>query len=387
MKNALKKVMLVFTAAALSFSAVSCGESSEKENLKSSSNSPEKAVQNFLQGILDADADEVCKAMAPEELWDYVCKDTGLSKEKILQRFLGRDTLEDFSKDFNEIGVEASDIIIDDKRDENDNGYHAFAQAMSNADIDENINHLYYVETGPYRAPFYDMDGWAYEIDNNWYFGSEWLLEDLIEVAIEGYAALPDEYYQENYEDDYYYDYDYNNSYDTSYEDDNSYNEKTETTTTKNNSAPESNTVNFCADLSNWVSFTSEEDNCVATMKLLSNGAALEVTKTANGYYYYTQLAYNNVALEKNATYRLEFDYEATEDLSIEFRIQQNYEPYSGYDGEIFDALANGKKHYSIQFTMPVSDDDMSIVFNCNNPGVALPYTFTVTNLTLVSVA
>jgi cellulase (glycosyl hydrolase family 5) len=374
MKNVFKKITTVCAAAALSLSMVSCGESSEKENSKSSSNSPEKAVQNFVQGMADADLNDVCTAMAPNELWDYVCKDTGLSKEKVFSRLLGGDTLEDISKYLNKEYLETikvSDIKIESKNDESDDAYNAFGRALSNAGIDENIDHLYYVEA----EPIVDLEGLAYEIDGKWYFGTESIIYDFIEVAIEGYDALPEDYDDNDYDED---------DYDASYERDNSNDEYYENT--ENNSDAESNAVNLCADSSNWTSYFSEENDCASTLKILSDGAALEVTKTSDGYYYYNQLGYNNIALEKDATYRLEFDYEATEDLSIEFRIQQNYEPYSGYDGEIFDALSNGIKHYSIQFTMPVNDNDVSIVFNCNNPGITLPYTFTIKNLTLVRV-
>lgn len=388
MKYALKKLTSIGAAVALSFSVVSCDSSGKKDDSKSGrSNSPEAAIQNFLQGILDADADDVCKAMAPEELWDYVCKNTGLSREKILQRLLGRDTLEDFLKYFNEIGVKASDIEIEDKHDENDNGYYAFGQAMSNAGIDENIDHLYYVETGPDRESYYDMDGWAYEIDDNWYFGSEWVLEDLIEVAIEGYSALPEEYdyeYQEDTYDTSPKNQDYENNANQEY------NENTE-----HNSKSESESVNLCADWSNWRIWSNEECGCDAVRQMPSDGATLLVLKTGgvmeeNGelvyYYYFNQLKYDNLVLERSAAYRLEFDYEASENILFEMCVQQNYEPYHPYVEDIIDVPSTGSGHYSTEFVMMTTDDNANIVFNCNYPDVATPYTLTIKNLTLVRI-
>lgn len=295
MKNKLKMISIL-AAAALSLSVVSCDADKKSNNKKSAADSPENAVQNFIQGLLDADTDDVCNAMAPEELWDYVCKDTRLSKEKIIQRLIGGDSLEDISKAYNEGGVKANTAEIEEKHEESDDGYHAFGQVMSNAGIDENIDHLYYVETGPDREPYYDMDGWAYEIDDNWYFGSEWVLEDLIEVAIEGYSALPEEYdyeYQEDTYDTSPKNQDYENNANQEY------NENTE-----HNSKSESESVNLCADSSNWTNWSSEENDCAATLKILSDGAALEIIKSHGSggehtYYYYNQFKYENITLEK----------------------------------------------------------------------------------------
>lgn len=165
------------------------------------------------------------------------------------------------------------------------------------------------------------------------------------------------------------------------------------------NSKPEPDAVNLCADSSNWTSWSSEENGCAANLKILSNGAALEVTKADAGFYegyelsnylYFNQLGYNNIALEKGATYRWEFDYESSEDILFNFAVQQNYEPYSwyaSYNDGISDVLSDVGNHYSMQFTMPVNDSNVSIVFNCNYPDAATPYTFTVKNLTLVRVS
>lgn len=376
MKYVLKKFASIGVAFALSFSVVSC-DSGEEKSKSGRSDSPEAAMQNFLQGIIDADADDVCKAMAPKELWDYVCKDTGLSKEKILQRLLEGDTLEDYSKYCNEIDVKASDIIIEDKHDESDDAYNAFGQAMSNADIDESIDHIYYVETGPDREPFYDMDGFAYEIDDNWYFGSEWVLENFIEVAIDGYSALPEE---EHYEDDDNEDYLLRNNVNLEYNEN-----------IQHDSQTKSESVNLCADPSHWNNWSSEENGCAATLKVLSDGADLEIVKThgSNGehtYFYYNQLKYENIVLEKGATYRLEFNLEAADYISFEYTVEPNYEPYTPYVDEIVTA-SNGLTHYMAKFTMQESCDDAAVAFNLNYPDAAVPYTVSVHNLTLTRIS
>lgn len=380
MKNVLKKLSTVFVALSLSLSLVSCGSSDEKEKSKGGGrncSSPEEAMHSLITAFYDADIDRICNTAAPSEVWDYVCKETGLSKEKVLNRILKSDTVEDYSEVLKKSlkKSDIQDVKIKEKWEGGDSWYHDFGDIMSKAGIEENVECIYIIEevTNEFDMPNL-WEGWAYEVNGNWYFGEEYILDDLFYVVRDGYDALPEERDDEDDYDEYDYNedtYDEDDYYEEDYDDD--------------DLDTEPDAVNLCADSSNWTSYFNEENDCASTLKILSDGAALEVTKNSEGYYYYNQLGYNNLALEKNATYRLEFDYEATEDLSIEFRIQQNYEPYSWYDGEIFDAPAS-RKHYSMQFTMPVNDNNVSIVFNCNNLGVTLPYTFTVKNLTLVRV-
>lgn len=153
-----------------------------------------------------------------------------------------------------------------------------------------------------------------------------------------------------------------------------------------NNIKPDSKRENLCADSSNWARWSSEENGCAANMKILSDGAALEITKSEGEYYYYNQLKYENLFLEKGITYRLEFDLETTNNISVESRVQQNYDPYHYYCGDILDASSNGLQHYSFEFTMTVTEDNAALAFNCNNFDVAAPYTVSVRNLTLVRV-
>lgn len=236
------------------------------------------------------------------------------------------------------------------------------------------------------QTPGIDIyDGFLYLLDGKWYYGPESIMEDLIMVGLEGYNALPEEYDDED--DDYEYQQDtlpqkqdYENNANQEY------NENTE-----HNSKSESESVNLCADSSNWVNWSSEEYGCAAVLKTLSDGVALEITKSHGSggehtYYYYNQLKYENITLEKNATYLLEVDIEATGDIGFEYCVQQNYTPYNPYIDEIVDVSSNNLKHYSIEFTMTESDDDAAIAFNLNYPDVAVPYTVSVHNLTLVRI-
>lgn len=158
------------------------------------------------------------------------------------------------------------------------------------------------------------------------------------------------------------------------------------------NEAPKSESENLCADSSNWTSWSSPEYNCASNMKILSDGADLQITKShgSNGehtYYYYNQLKYENIILEKGATYLLEFDIESTDSINFEYGVQQNYTPYNPYIDKFDVESSNNLKHYSTEFTMTESDNDAAIAFNLNCPNVAVPYTVSIHNLTLTRIS
>lgn len=383
MKNILKKITSICSVVVLLFSLVSCGigkKNEEKEKSKTGgSSSPEAAMHSLVLGFYNGDVDEICKATAPSEVWDYVCKETGLSKERVLKRLLQFDTLEEMSKGLKS-SLKESDINkvkIKEQSEGNDNYYHDFNHVMSKAGIEEDIKHIYIIDEGSPDYDFPDIwQGWAYEINGNWYFGEEFILEDLFNVVLEGYSALPEEV-EEDEDDDNDYDYeDYNDYNDYDKTNDYSYDEA----------------ENLCADSSNWTNWSSEENGCEANLKVLSDGAALEITKSHGSggeqtYYYYNQLKYENITLEKNATYLVEFDIEVTDDIGFEYTVQQNYDPYYPYVDEINTVSSSQIKHFSLEFTMTESDNDAAIAFNLNSPDVAVPYTVSIHNLSLTRIS
>lgn len=383
MKNTLKTITSICSVVVLLFSLVSCGTSEESEEREKSkrggSSSPEAAMHSLVLGFYNGDVDGICKAAAPSEVWDYVCKETGLSKERVLKRLLQFDTLEEMSKGLKS-NLKESDINkvkIKEQSEGDDSYYHDFNEVMSKAGIEENVKCIYIIDEGTPDFDFPDIwQGWAYEINGKWYFGEEFILEDLFNVVLEGYSALPEEVEYDD-EDDY-------NDYD--YEDYNDYNDYDKTNNYSNNESE-----NLCADSSNWTNWSSEENGCAANLKVLSDGAALEITKS-NGsgdwytYYYYNQLKYENITLEKNATYLLEFDIEATGDIDFGCGVEQNYDPYATYVGDVLCASSN-MRHYSFEFTMTESDNNAAIAFNLNYPDVAVPYTVSIHNLKLTRVS
>lgn len=159
----------------------------------------------------------------------------------------------------------------------------------------------------------------------------------------------------------------------------------TESTKSKGNLETVSNSENLCANSSNWNSFVYEEKGVAATLSNTRDGVKMEVTKATGEWSYYTQIKYDNLILEKNATYRIEFDANTSDNISFEAIVQHNDEPYNYYIGDVLQL--DGHEHYSAEFTMEETDDNVNVAFNCNNPNVATPYFLTIENLSLVRIS
>lgn len=405
----MKKLITLLTSITMAASFTACESESRTAKKKKSNtvSTKEEAVKNYYESFSSGNIDKIFCSAAPKEYLDYCVKETGLPEDRLFYRLgrIGTDNYFDECVSYHKEvlsgldGLKIYDSWLDEQRD---SVYFGFNESMHNAGIKSNIEKLYYIDTPSgidvayedmseeqrreeeerLQIPGIDIkDGYLYLLDGEWYYCPEWL-DGFIEVGIEGYDALPEEIEYDD-EDDYNY-----NDYDN--EDYNDYDDYDKT-----NSYSNYESENLCADSSNWTSWSSEENGCASNLKVLSDGAALEITQVDNGFYednelryytYYNQLSYGGLFLEKDAVYRLEFDYEASEDLSLQLLVNQSHEPYSYYFWEDIDIPANSNKHYSTQFTMSATDDS-GIAFNCNDPNAATPYTLTIKNLTLVRVS
>lgn len=408
----MKKLITLLTSITIAVSFTACSNdsgTSKKEKGSVASNkaasTKEEAVKNYYEAFSSGNIDKIFGSMAPKDYLDYCVKETGLPDDRLFYR-LGRIGSDD---DFDECVAYHKEILsgldglkIDDSwlDEESDSAYFDVNKSMHNAGIKSNIEKFYYIdppsgidvayedmseeerkeEEERLQTPGIDIkDGFLYLLDGKWYYGPEWLLEDFIEVGVEGYDALPEsrEIHYRNY-----YNSDETKSNINDYE--NSEN-------TEYNSALKSESINLCADSSNWTNWSSEENGCAANLKVLSDGAALEITKSHGSggeqtYYYYNMLKYENITLEKNATYLLEFDIEATGDIDFGYGVQKNYDPYTLYIGDVLCASSD-VSHYSFEFTMTESDNNAAIGFNLNCPNVAVPYSVSIHNLTLTRIS
>lgn len=141
---------------------------------------------------------------------------------------------------------------------------------------------------------------------------------------------------------------------------------------------------NLCADSSNWGGWVYE-DEAAAEITQLSDGITIDVTNTGSEEWH-IQGSYSNLTLTEGASYRVEFDYSSTKDVPLGFHVQQNYDPYGQYHYESVDCT-NSVQHYSAEFTMTETDDNVVCVFNCGGVSTPVPFSVTVQNLSLVRIS
>lgn len=145
----------------------------------------------------------------------------------------------------------------------------------------------------------------------------------------------------------------------------------------------EEDTDNLCANVDNWTGWVNPE--ATATISYLPDGVSVEVTKGGSEEWY-IQPTYTHITLEKGVTYEFSFDYVATKDVTIVCNFQQNYDPYFTYVSNSAH-FSSEVQHYTTTFTMSEeTDDNVALVFNCGKHDKDVPYTMTVTNLSLIKV-
>ncbi len=169
--------LIVSLGLALSIALSSCGSQGAK--------SGEKALQNFVKAHINKDIDGICSASAPEELWDYICDDAGLSREKLVYKIGNgeekfNEGAESWKEYFEKEKMKISDFKIKEESESDDELYTAFNRVMKSAGIEENVDEIYDVD-GNYKY------GFIYEIDGDWYYEPEWLIENVLEIAYDGY--------------------------------------------------------------------------------------------------------------------------------------------------------------------------------------------------------
>ena len=174
-----KKINLIVSLGlVLGMTLSSCGS-------KGGAKSGEKALQNFAKAHINKDIEGMCNASAPKELWDYICYDAGLSREKLIYKIgngeekfnKGADSWKEY---FEEEKMKISDFKIEEESESDDELYTAFNRIMKSAGIDETVDKVCDVESN-YKY------GFIYEIDGDWYYGPEWLIENVIDIAYDGY--------------------------------------------------------------------------------------------------------------------------------------------------------------------------------------------------------
>lgn len=142
--------------------------------------------------------------------------------------------------------------------------------------------------------------------------------------------------------------------------------------------------TNLCADPGNWGGWVYE-DGASAAITAIGSGITIDVSN-AGSEEWYIQGSYSGLTLKAGETYRVEFDYSATDQVALGFHVQQNYDPYGQYHYESV-SCTNSVQHYTSEFTMTATDDNVVCVFNCGGVDTAVPFTITISNLKLVRIS
>lgn len=195
-----KKIsMIIALGLALGMALSSCGSKDKEESEESSetvtseeateavngAESGETALQNFAQAHIDKDIDAVCEISAPEELWDYICDDAGLAPRRLIYEMRGGEDKFNKSSDhwveyLEEEKRDVSDFKISEETECDEDLYTKFNKVMKLSDVDKTVDKLYVVQSNY-------INGYIYEMDGGWYYGPDWLIEDILDIAYDGY--------------------------------------------------------------------------------------------------------------------------------------------------------------------------------------------------------
>lgn len=147
-----------------------CGD----DRRKAGASSEEKAVQNFIAAYLDADIEGVLSASAPNEFWDYLIDQSGLTTERLFYQLGNFDDANEFLSNIDEGNTYYE---IEKKIDVGKGTFSFVNHAIQNAGIEEKVEEVYEVEIN------YFSYGLIYRIDEKWYYGPEWFIEDALRMA------------------------------------------------------------------------------------------------------------------------------------------------------------------------------------------------------------
>lgn len=142
---------------------------------------------------------------------------------------------------------------------------------------------------------------------------------------------------------------------------------------------------NMCASEDNWSSWVDTTNG--ASAEVTYNGSSVSIdVKNGGSNPWEAQIAYRNIKLEQGATYRLEFDYVATAEVSSDCNVMQNHDDYLPYHTVDLD-YATTVQHMESEFTMTsATDSNSEIAFNCGGKNM-IPCKITISNLSLVKLS
>lgn len=180
MKAYQKGICLAVATVMVAGCLVGCGGS------KSGASSEEKAIQKFITSFLDADIEGMFEASAPNEFWDYLVEDSGLTTEKFFNQLIGDDEAEEFAfevdewnEEFEKEGIDAKDVEIEEKSSLDNDFLSGLGHVMKYVGVEGKVEEAYGIELDKFD------EGFLYSVDGKWYYSPEWLLNDAWYIVYE----------------------------------------------------------------------------------------------------------------------------------------------------------------------------------------------------------
>lgn len=143
--------------------------------------------------------------------------------------------------------------------------------------------------------------------------------------------------------------------------------------------------VNLCAEDDNWSVYINSGNGAAGTVDYVENGIRLSVENKGKNTWD-LQISYTKLTLEKDADYKISFDYSGSPGQSMSFHVMQNYEDYQAYSSETLNYKEEAQ-HYEGEFKMTGDTDaNARITFDCGAGEPDGAYAVTIENLTLIKV-
>lgn len=143
--------------------------------------------------------------------------------------------------------------------------------------------------------------------------------------------------------------------------------------------------VNLGASSANWSFYVNADTDASAELKYTEDGVRVEVTNPGINSWD-IQVSYVNLNLEKDAHYRVSFDYSGEPEQSMNFNVMQNYPDYKSYYSVPLEYKTE-PQHHKVEYVMSAETDPNSrITFDCGGSKVGGTYSITIENLVITKV-
>lgn len=143
--------------------------------------------------------------------------------------------------------------------------------------------------------------------------------------------------------------------------------------------------TNLSSSSDNWSFYVNADSSASAELKYTEDGIRVEVTSPGTNSWD-IQISYVNLNLEKDAHYRVSFDYYGEPQQTLNFNVMQNYPDYRSYYSVPLEYKTE-PQHHKVEYVMSAeSDPNSRVTFDCGGSNVGGTYSITIENLVILKV-